>query len=64
MFPDINLGQIEDNPNYNFINKYDEENELFSDNFHSCDYYEIGAIKKNLIVIKMVFPHIHIILEV
>ena len=45
MFSDINLGQIEDNPNYNFKNKYDEENELFSDNFHSCDYYEMGAVK-------------------
>ena len=49
MFSDINLGQIEDNPNYNFKNKYDEENELFSDNFHSCDYYEMGAIKNKFI---------------
>ena len=47
---DINLGQIEDDPNYNFINKYDDENELFNHNFPSCDYYEMGAIKDKFIL--------------
>ena len=40
MFSDIDLGQIEDDLNYNFLNKYDDENELFNNNFHSCDYYK------------------------
>ena len=45
MFPDINLGQIRDDVNYNFLNKYDEDGDMFSNNFHSCEYYEIGAVK-------------------
>ena len=49
MFSDIDLGQIEDDLNYNFLNKYDDENELFNNNFHSCDYYEMGAIKNKFI---------------
>ena len=41
MFSDINLGQIKNNHNYNFMNKYDEDNEVFGNNFHSCEYYEM-----------------------
>ena len=47
MFSDINLGQIENNQNYNFINKFDEDNEVFADNFHSCEYYEMEDMKNN-----------------
>ena len=35
---DINLGLIEDDPNYNFKNKFDEDNEVFAENMHSCGY--------------------------
>ena len=42
---DISLGQIEDDPNYNFRNKYDDENEIFNQNAHSCDYFEIDEFK-------------------
>ena len=45
MFPDINLGQIKDDINYNFLNKYDEDGDVFSTNFQSCDYYEVDAVK-------------------
>ena len=46
MFSDINLGQIENNQNFNFINKFDEDNEVFADNF-SCEYYEMEDMKNN-----------------
>ena len=45
MLSDINLGQIENDPNYNFKNQFDEDNEVFADNFHSCEYYEIEEMK-------------------
>ena len=47
MFSDINLSQIENSQNFNFINKFDEDNEVFADNFHSCEYYEIEDMKNN-----------------
>ena len=31
---------------YNFVKKYDEDNELFSQNIHSCKYYEMDELKK------------------
>ena len=33
---DLGLGQIEENLDYNFKHKYDEENEIYTDNLHSC----------------------------
>ena len=42
---DINLGQIEDNQNYNFKTKYDEDKEVFTENSHSCEYFEIDELK-------------------
>ena len=41
---DIGLGQIEGNKDYNFSKKYDEDNEIFSQNMNSCKYYEIEEI--------------------
>ena len=48
MLSDINLGQIENDPNYNFKNQFDEDNEVFADNFHSCEYYEIEEIASSI----------------
>ena len=39
------MGQIEDDKNLNFKRKYDEEQEIYTDNFHSCDYYEMSELK-------------------
>ena len=44
---DLTLGQIEEDINYNFKNRYDEDNEIFSDNFQSCRYYEMPEFKSN-----------------
>ena len=45
MFSDINLGQIEEDINYNFKGKFDEDNEVFAENMHTCEYYEIEEFK-------------------
>ena len=42
---DINLGQIENDIEYNFKHKYDDENEVFIDNAHSCEYFEMDELK-------------------
>ena len=47
MDPDISLGQIEDDKNYNFTKKYDEEGDIF--NSHSCKYFEIYEMKRNFL---------------
>ena len=47
MLSDINLGQIENDPNYNFKNNYDEDNEVFAENMHSCGYFEMEEMKDN-----------------
>ena len=43
---DISLDQIEGVKTYNFITKYDEDNDFFSQNMHSCKYYEMEEFKK------------------
>ena len=49
MFPDINFGQIENDLNYNFKNKYDEDKEIFDEQLHSCEYYQMDEFKsKNI----------------
>ena len=45
MMSDISLGQIRDDLNYNFKNKFDEENEVFAENLHSCNYFELDEMK-------------------
>ena len=45
MMSDITLGQIEDDQDFNFKNKFDEDNEVFSENSHSCNYFEMGDLK-------------------
>ena len=37
---DLGLGQIEENLDYNFKHKYDEENEIYTGNLNSCKYFE------------------------
>ena len=45
MLSDLNLGQIENDINYNFKNLFDEDKDIFDDNMHSCEYYEIDEFK-------------------
>ena len=42
---DINLGQIENDKTYDFKSKYDEDEEVFVDNSHSCEYFEMDEFK-------------------
>ena len=44
---DFNLGQIEDDLNFDFKNKYDDEGHIFADNSHSCKYYEMEEFKND-----------------
>ena len=44
---DITLGQIENNKNFNFRTKYDEDNEIYTDNMDMCKYYEMHELKNN-----------------
>ena len=46
---DINLGQIENDETYNFKSKYDDEKEVFVDNSHSCEYFEMDEFKNKFI---------------
>ena len=46
MSADITLGQIEDDINFNFKNKFDDDKEVFTDNLHSCEYYEMDELRK------------------
>ena len=43
---DLSIDQIEGDKTYNFITKYDEDNEIISQNMHSCKYYEMEDLKK------------------
>ena len=52
MFSDINPGQIKNNQSYNFMSKYDEDSEVFGNNSHTCEYYEMDAIKDEFIEYK------------
>ena len=49
---DITLGQIENNKNFNFRTKYDEDNEIYTDNVDMCKYYEMHELKKNCVKYK------------
>ena len=49
---DLGLGQIEDDLNYNFKHKYDVENEIYTDNLHSCKYFEMPEIKNQFLKFK------------
>ena len=57
---DLGLGQIEDDNNYNFKNKYDEDKDIYTNNSHSCEYYEMSEMKKKFFKIKTVFQPIRI----
>ena len=43
---DIGLGQIEGDKEYNFLRKYDEDEDIFSQNMNSCKYYEMEEISQ------------------
>ena len=49
---DLGLGQIEGNVDYNFKHKYDEENEIYTDNLHSCQYFEMPELKNKFMKFK------------
>ena len=46
---DLGLDQIEDDKNLNFKTKYDEDNEIYTDVMHSCEYYEMPDFKTKFI---------------
>ena len=52
----LRLSQVEDDKNLNFKEKYDEDKEIYTDNLHSCEYYEMPDLKN-----KFVFLHNRII---
>ena len=39
------MGEVEDDKQFNFKSKYDEDNEIFSANLHLCEYLEIQEFK-------------------
>ena len=45
---DLTLGQIENDKNFNFKTKYDEDNEIFTNNIEMCKYYEFPELKDNI----------------
>ena len=44
---EITLGQIENDKQFHFNSKYDEEHELFHDIKNSCNYYDVSELKNN-----------------
>ena len=52
---DLGLDQIEDDENLNFKTKYDEDNEIYTDIIHSCEYYEMPDVKNKFIQHKECF---------
>ena len=42
---DITLGQIENDKTFDFRSKYDEDNELYTNNIDLCRYYESSELK-------------------
>ena len=45
---EITIGQIENDQNqFNFRSKYDDENELFHNINNSCNYYDMSNLKSN-----------------
>ena len=52
---DSGLGQLEDDINFNYKHKYDEENEIYTDNLHSCKYFEMPDIKHKFMKHKNAF---------
>ena len=49
---DLGLGQVEDDKNLDFKEKYDEDNEIYTDNLHSCQYFEMPEIKNKFMKFK------------
>ena len=64
VYSDIGLGQIEDEKDYNFKLKYDEEREIYNDDLHNCDYFEMPELKQKILKEKIHFHVILIIYEV
>ena len=53
--PDLSLGQIEDDVNYNFQSKYDENKVIYDGNSHSCKYFEMSEFNTKFSSIKAKF---------
>lgn len=53
--PDLSLGQIEDDVNYNFQSKYDEDKVIYDGNSHSCKYFEMSEFNTKFSSIKAKF---------
>ena len=52
---EITLGQIENDKQFHFNSKYDEEHELFHDIKNSCNYYDVSELKNNFSQLKQGF---------
>ena len=46
---DLGLGHVEDDNNYNFKNIYDEDNEIYTNDSHTCEYYEMPELKNKFL---------------
>ena len=46
---DLDLGQVVNDNSYNFKTKYDEDKDIYTDNLHSCQYYEIPELKNKFL---------------
>ena len=44
---EVTIGQIENDNQFNFKTKYDEEHELFHDIKNPCKYYEVSELDSN-----------------
>ena len=52
---DLDLGRVVDDNSYNFKTKYDEDKDIYTDNLHSCQYYEIPELKNKFLKYKECF---------
>ena len=53
--PDLSLGQIEDDVNYNFQSKYDGDKVIYDGNSQSCNYFEMSEFNTKFSSIKAKF---------
>ena len=49
------MGQIQDDKIYNFKTLYDEDEDIFNNDLHSCNYYEMSELKNKFIKSKDCF---------
>ena len=46
------MGQIENDKNFDFRKKYDEDNEIYTNDLDMCKYYEMTELKNNFVKYK------------